>query len=80
MIDIDFADYEGVYSPTLEFFRDAFKVAEKVNGELQLTKKGSLIIQLQETNAVEVAARITEEDFPHCYIEAGTWDTLVFGL
>lgn len=80
MIDVDFAEYEGVYSPTLEFFTAAFKLAEQLDGELQLTNKGRLLIKLPESNSVQVAASITNEDFPYGYVEAGTWDTLVFGL
>jgi len=80
MIDVDFAEYEGIYAPTVEFFTAAYKLADKLNGELLLTNKGRLLIKLPESNAVEVVESITEEDFPFCYLEAGTWDTLVFGL
>lgn len=70
-------DNEVMYEPDIEYFEDLFGVAEKFGGTLGITRDGRVVIALPEPNAVEVAARITNDDFPYGYIVPGDDSTLV---
>ena len=82
MTGADYGDYVATVAPMPEFFEDAFKLAEKVGGELGLTSIGRLVITLPPggPSAQVVSASISGEDFPHCYVEPGTDTHLVFAL
>jgi len=77
MTRTDIGDYNAVLEPDLDFFLNWFVLAERVGGTVGLTREAGLVITLPGPIAVQVAAGLTAEDFPHCFVEPGTDSVLI---
>lgn len=78
MTTVDLKQYNAVFEPPYEFFEAVYRLADKVNGTVGITAKGRLVITLPRRDAVTVAANLTNEDFPYCYVVPETFSVLGF--